>query len=138
MTHTEIVEAWLAELPDPATWELVRPGFWYVRIPGEKRRWIPIELSLGPRTLKAVSHVIPDPIENREEVYRFLLRHNHSATGVAFSYDGTEGVLCLVGRISRSELGPDSLDAIAGAIVDITERTFRSILHLGFGSLLKR
>ena len=138
MTHVEIVEGWLADLPEPATWELVRPGFWYVRIPGEKRRWIPIELSLGPRTLKAVSHVIPDPIENREEVYRFLLRYNHSAPGVCFSYDGSEGVLCLAGRIPRETLGPDTLDAVAGAIVDITERTFRSILHLGFGSLLRR
>jgi len=138
VTHPEMVEAWLADLPEPATWERVREGFWYVRLPGSNRRWIPIELSLGARTLKAVSHVIPDPIENREEVYRFLLRHNHAASGVAFSFDGREAVLCLVGRVSRTDLGPEALDALAGAIVETTERTFRSILQLGFASLLRK
>lgn len=142
MTNTlrpeQVVDQWLNDLSSPCTFENVRHGFWYVRLPGEKRKWIPLELELGSRSLKVTSHVIPEPIENREEVYRFLLRHNMAAQGIAFGFDGEEGVLCLVGRIPVASLTPAALDAIAGRIVETTELTFRSILRLGYASLLRR
>lgn len=137
MRTDEIVEQWLSELPPGATWEHVRQGFWYVRLPGDKRKWIPLELMLGSRSLKVTSHVIPEPIEGREEVYKFLLRHNMLAKGIAFGYDGEEGVLCLVGRIPVASLSSASLDDMVGRIVETTELTFRSILRLGFASLLR-
>jgi hypothetical protein len=133
-----VVRAWVDALPEPATSELVRPGFWYVRLPGESRRWIPMELDLRERSLKVTSHVIVEPDEDHAEVYAFLLRHNHAARGVAFSIDGKEGVICLVGRIPLERLDVEGLDELVGRIVEATEETFRSILSIGFATRLKR
>ncbi len=134
----EIVERWLDVLPEEATVERVREGFWYVRIPGLARSWIPIEIDAGERTVKLTSHVIIEPEERVEEVYVLLLRHNHTATGTTFSIDGREGVICLVGRIPIDEINESRLDQMVGQIVQETEQTFRSILQIGFGSRLKK
>lgn len=132
-----VIEAWIIGLPDDATSERVRDGFWYVRIPGNARRWIPVEIALGERSVKLTSHVIIEPEENQADVYKLLLRHNHGADGVSFSYEGKEGVICLVARIQLDELSTQALDGTIGRIVERTEETFRSILSLGFESRLR-
>jgi hypothetical protein len=133
-----VIDRWLVALPEEATFERVRDDFWYVRLPGIARRWIPIEIEVGQRSVKLTSHVLIEPEERVDEVYAFLLRHNHRATGAYFSIDGTEGVICLVDRIALFEFDDARLDATVGAMVDETETTFRSILEIGFGSRLRR
>lgn len=137
MPPTEIVSSWLAALGHPATYEQVREGFWYVRVNGINRQWIPIEISLGERTVLLVSHVIPDPIDNAESVYKYLLRKNFHVTDCAFAFEGREGVICLVSRIDIDALTSDELDRRVGSIVQLTEETFRVILSIGFESVLK-
>jgi hypothetical protein len=133
------IEAWTSKLPDAATVERVTPTFWYVRIPGVARSWIPVEIDAsGERTVKLTSHVIIEPEENVSDVYAFLLRRNHDASGVAFSIDGREGVLCLVTRIEHDAFDETKLDEAVGSIVQQTEEVFRSILELGFGSRLRK
>lgn len=132
------VDAWIANLPEDATSERVHQHLWYVRIPGVARRWIPIEIEASERSVKLTSHVIIDPEERQADVYKFLLRHNHDADGLAFSFEGREGVICLVTRVRREELTTDVLDRLVGRIVERTEETFRSILSLGFGKRLRR
>jgi len=129
------IERWIATLPDEATSERVRDDFWYVRLPGVARKWIGVEIEAGDRTVKVTSHVIIEPDENHADVYALLLRHNHQASGVAFSIDGKEGVICLVTRLT--EVTQDSLDDAVGKIVQKTEEIFRSILQIGFGSRLR-
>ncbi len=109
-----------------------------MRIPGVARGWIPVEIEVGERSVKLTSHVIIEPEERQADVYKLLLRRNHRADGVSFSFEGKEGVICLVARISRTELSEDSVDRYVGQIVQTTEETFRSILQIGFGSRLKR
>ncbi len=137
MPTDETVAAWTRTLPDGATAEHVRPGFWYVRIPGESRRIIPLEIELGERTVKVTSHVIIPPEENETAFYRFLLRTNHDAPGVAFSV-ARDGVICLVGRIPLERFDVDALDAVTARVVETTERTFRSLLQIGFASRLRK
>lgn len=133
-----VIERWATALPDPATWERVHADLFYVRLPGTARRWIPIEIEVGERTLKLTSHVIIEPDDRRADVYAFLLRRNHQAKGVAFSLDGKEGVICLVTRIAREACDEGQLDLLAGRVVEETEQTFRSILELGFAARLRR
>ena len=133
-----VIDRWLVALPEEATFERVRRGFWYVRLPGVARRWIPIEIEVGHRSVKLTSHVIVEPDERHAEVYELLLRHNHNARGVAFSLDGTDGVLCLVARFGLAGFDEAWLDEAVGAIVEETETTFRSILEIGFGSRLRK
>ena len=131
MQATSIVEAYLGTLPQPATWERVREHFWYVRIPGQSRTWIPFELEWVERSLKVVSPFCMDPEERHGEAYAYLLTHNHRAAGIAFSVD-RERTVCIVSRIDGSVLGDDALDDVIGRIVDLTETTFQSFLRLGF------
>lgn len=133
-----LIYAWVAKLPGDATFERVHSDFWFVRIPGVSRSWIPIEIEVGKRSVKLTSHVIIEPEEREADVYKLLLRHNHRADGVAFSFEGREGVICLVARIPQAELTEAKLDQCVGRIVETTETTFRSILQIGFGSRLRR
>ncbi|MEX2539971.1 MAG: type III secretion system chaperone [Actinomycetota bacterium] len=134
----EVVERWLDDLPVGATAERVRENFWYVRLPGVSRSWIPIEIEVGEKSVKLTSHVIIEPEEREADVYKLLLRHNHKAAGVSFSLDGREGVICLVTRIPLGEIDQAKLDSAVGRIVEATETTFRSILEIGFGSRLRK
>jgi hypothetical protein len=133
-----VVERWVDAMPDPATSERVTPTFWYVRIPGEKRSWIPIEIDVDHRSVKLTSHVIIEPDEAHADVYAFLLRRNHRANGVAYSIDGKEGVICLVKRIEHDVLTDERLDEAVGTIVQETEEVFRTILAVGFASRFRR
>ena len=133
-----VIATWVEDLPDEATAERVHGDLWYVRIPGVARSWIPLEIEVGQRSVKLTSHVIIEPEERQADVYKLLLRHNHRADGVSFSYEGREGVICLVARVPRDELDGAKLDRSVGRIVETTEITFRSILEIGFGSRLRR
>lgn len=133
-----LVERWVDALPDTTTSERVTPTFWYVRLPGEKRSWIPIEIDVGERSVKLTSHVIIEPDEAHADVYAFLLRRNHRANGVAFSIDGEEGVICLVTRLDRDDFTETKLDKAVGTIVQETEEVFRTILAVGFASRFRK
>jgi hypothetical protein len=133
-----IVETWTASLPEPSTSERVREDFWYVRIPGTTRSWIPFEIDVGQRSVKVTSHVIIEPDENHKAVYELLLRHNHRAPGSYFSIDGKEGVICLVNRIPLAEFDELKLDEVVGSMIEETETTFRTIINLGFASRMKK
>jgi hypothetical protein len=128
------VATWVATLPEPATSERVRDDFFYVRVPGHARRWIPIEIEVDERTVRLTSHVLIPPEEDAESFWRFLLRTNADASDAAFAID-PDGVVLLVGRTPCDGLTEDDLDRIVGAIVTKTERTFRTLLRIGFASL---
>lgn len=132
-----VVEAWARDLPEPATSEQVAEDFWFVRLPAEVRSWIPIEIEVGQRTVKLTSRVIIPPDERHADVYRFLLRHNFAASGVAFSID-PQGLVCLVARVPHEDFHRARLDALAGRMVELTDTTFRSILQIGFASRLRK
>ena len=133
-----LIEGWVEALPAETTSERVSPTFWFVRIPGEKRSWIPIEIDVDHRSVKLTSHVIIEPDEAHADVYAFLLRRNHRANGVAYSIDGKEGVICLVSRIDRDVLTEERLDEAVGTIVQETEEVFRTILAVGFAGRFKK
>jgi putative sensory transduction regulator len=133
-----VIRRWLDGLPDEATVERVSPTFWYVRLPGSKRSWIPIEIDAGERSVKLTSHVIIEPDEAHADVFRFLLRRNHRANGVSFSIDGKEAVICLVTRIDNDELTGTRLDEAVGTIFQETEEVFRTILAVGFANRFKK
>ncbi len=133
----EVVETWAGSLPEPATSERVRDHFWYVRIPGTARSWIPFEIDVGERSVKVTSHVIIEPDENHKDVYELLLRHNHRAAGSYFSIDGKEGVICLVNRIALGDFDELRLDEVVGSMIEETETTFRTIINTGFAARMK-
>jgi hypothetical protein len=133
-----LIEDWTARLPSETTCARVSPTFWYIRVPGQKRSWIPVEIDVDEKSTKVTSHVIIEPEENHADVFRLLLRHNHEASGVYYSIDGKEGVICLVARIPHDTLTEERLDELVGLMVHATEVIFRSILTLGFSARLRK
>ena len=138
MSAHDVIERWIAALPDDTTCERVHSDLWYVRIPGVARSWIPVEIEVMERTVKVTSQVIPAPDERHADVYELLLRHNHAAPGVAFSIQGRDPVISLVARIAHDELDEAKLDLIVGQMVEETEKTFRTILETGFAARLRK
>jgi len=134
----EVIEHWVDALPETTTTERVHADLWYVRLPGVARSWIPVEIEVMERTVKVTSQVIPAPDERLADVYELLLRHNAAAPGVAFGIVGRDPVICLVTRIPHDELSEDKLDLLVGQVVEETEKTFRSILEIGFASRLRK
>ena len=70
----------------------------------------------------------PPGDENHADVYTLLLRHNHQASGVAFSIDGKEGVICLVTRIGNESVTEDALDDA----MDVTDAQLSAVISLRY------
>ena len=55
---------------------------WYVRMHGEEKEFTTVWFTLGQRTLRFETYVMPAPEENAEQLYEHVLRRNESLVGV--------------------------------------------------------
>ena len=104
---------------------------WYVRFGCEGRDATTIYFDLHQRTLRYEVYFLPDPPANHLELYRYLLRRNHSFYGAKFSV-GPDGDVYLVGRVALEHLSEEELDRIIGVLYEITETWFQPIVQLAF------
>ena len=77
---------------------------WYVRLRGEDKDFTTVWLTLGQRTLRYETYVMPAPEENDGALYEHLLRRNERLVGAHFSI-GIEDAVFL-----RGELPVDAAD----------------------------
>jgi hypothetical protein len=75
---------------------------------------------------------MPDPPRNQLELYRWLLRRNHTMYGAKFSL-GPDGDVYLVGRLPLEHLSESELDRIIGVLFELVEQWFQPAIRLGFG-----
>lgn len=106
---------------------------WYVRMIGEDKDFITVWLTLGQRTLRYETYVMPAPEENQAEVMALLLRRNDRLVGVHFSI-GSEDAVYLRGEIPDTALSADELDRLLGTTYVAVESNFRALLRLAFAS----
>jgi hypothetical protein len=106
---------------------------WYVRLVGEEKDFITVWLTLGQRTLRYETYVLPDPPEHRDEILELLLRRNDSIVGAHFSI-GEEDAVYLRGEIPDSCVTADELDRVVGTIYTTVEANFRALVRLAFAS----
>jgi hypothetical protein len=104
---------------------------WYVRFGCEGRDAATIYFDFHQRTLRYELYFLPDPPDNHEELYRYLLRRNHTTYAAHFSI-GPDGDLYLVGRTLLEHLDEAELDRIIGSLYELVERTFQPVLGLTF------
>ena len=71
---------------------------WYVRMRGEDKDFTTVWLTLGQRTLRYETYVMPAPEENDGALYEHLLRRNERLVGVHFSI-GIEDAVFLRGEL---------------------------------------
>jgi hypothetical protein len=136
------IDEWLAKLassnsailaidhadPDPAF-----QARWYVRMAGESKDFITVWLTLGQRTLRYETYVMPAPEENVAEFNENLLRRNDRLVGAHFSI-GLEDAVYLRGDLPLSGLSEPELDRIVGTMYAYVEQVFRPLLYIGFAS----
>jgi hypothetical protein len=109
------------------------PRRWYVRLRGEEKDVTTIWLTLGQRTLRYETYVMPAPEENHTEFYEHLLRRNDNLVGVHFSI-GAEDAVFLRGELPVAALDAAELDRILGTLYATVEQCFRPALAIGFAS----
>jgi hypothetical protein len=111
---------------------------WYVRVNGVEKDTFTFWFTLGQRTLRYETYVMPAPEENEGAFYEHLLVRNHGLHGWAFAI-GEESAVFLMGAVEVQALLDDeglaeSLDRIVGSGWEYVERTFKPALRIGFAS----
>jgi hypothetical protein len=106
---------------------------WYVRMSGEEKEFTTVWLTLGQRTLRFETYVMPAPEENAQVLYEALLRRNEKLVGVHFSV-GQEDAVFLRGEIPLAALNEEELDRAIGTLYSTVEQSFGSLIRIGFAS----
>jgi Putative bacterial sensory transduction regulator len=106
---------------------------WYVRMRGEEKEFTTVWLTLGQRTLRYETYVMPAPEEQAERLFDQLLRRNDRLVGVHFSI-GVEDAVFLRGDLPLVALSEAELDRVVGTLYAVVEQTFRTLLRIGFAS----
>ena len=106
---------------------------WYVRLRGEDKEFTTVWLTLGQRTLRYETYVMPAPIENQAELYEHLLRRNDRSLGAHFSI-GAEDAVFLRGHVDTADVSKGEIDRILGTLYAQVEQCFHALLRIGFAS----
>lgn len=106
---------------------------WYVRMAGEEKDFTTVWITLGQRTLRYETYVMPAPEENAEQLYEHLLRRNERLVGAHFAI-GIEDAVFLRGELPLGALSADELDRAIGTLYATVEQCFGGLLRIGFAS----
>ena len=106
---------------------------WYVRMRGDEKEFTTVWITMGQRTLRYETYVMPAPEENAVELYENVLRRNETLTGAHFAI-GIEDAIFLRGDLPLKNLTEAELDRIIGTLYATVERVFPVIIRIGFAS----
>ena len=106
---------------------------WFVRMRGEEKDFTTVWLTLGQRTLRYETYVMPAPKENSEALYENLLRRNERLVGAHFAI-GIEDAVFLRGEMPVEWVTHDEVDRILGTLYAQVELCFGGLLRIGFAS----
>lgn len=115
---------------DRAADDLVR---WYVRMRGDDKEFTTVWLTLGQRTLRYETYVMPAPEEQHLALFEQLLRRNDTLIGAHFSI-GAEDAVFLRGELPVTLVSLDELDRVLGTLYAQVEQCFVALLRIGFAS----
>ena len=106
---------------------------WFVRMLGEEKEFTTVWLTLGQRTLRYETYVMPAPEENERELFENLLRRNDRLVGAHFSI-GDEDAVFLRGELATGDVRKADVDRILGTVYATIEQTFKPLLKIGYAS----
>jgi hypothetical protein len=106
---------------------------WYIRLRGEDKDFTTVWLTLGQRTLRYETYVMPAPEENDGALYEHLLRRNERLVGAHFSI-GIEDAVFLRGELPVESVTEAELDRVIGTLYATVEQCFQALLRIGFAS----
>ncbi|MEJ6722607.1 YbjN domain-containing protein [Ilumatobacter sp.] len=106
---------------------------WLLRMRGEEKDFTTVWLTLGQRTLKYESFVMPAPEENHADLYEHVLRRNNRLVGARFSIGAEDGIF-LRGELPVRHVNLDAIDQVLGLLYANVEQCFKGLLRIGFAS----
>jgi hypothetical protein len=106
---------------------------WYIRLRGEDKDFTTVWLTLGQRTLRYETYVMPAPEEHDGALYEHLLRRNERLVGAHFSI-GIEDAVFLRGELPVECVTEAELDRVIGTLYATVEQCFQALLRIGFAS----
>lgn len=112
------------------------PGI-VVAIPAERRFVTNTIFTVSVHGVRVEGFICRNPEENREGVYRYLLRRNRKLYGLAYTLDNL-GDIYLIGRLALESVSAAELDRIFGQVVDAVDRDFNVLLELGFRTSIQK
>jgi hypothetical protein len=133
------IDGWLAELAasNPMLRAVERSEGdevrWFVRMAGESKDVTTVWITLGQRTLRYETYVMPAPEENAVQLYEHLLRRNERLVGAHFSI-GVEDAIFLRGELPVAAVSAAELDRAIGTLYATVEQAFGGLLRIGFAS----
>jgi hypothetical protein len=110
---------------------------WYVRMLGEHKEHTTVWLTLGQRTLRYETYVMPMPVDNVAAVHEMALRRNERLVGAHFAI-GVEDALFLRGELPLAALSEAELDRVIGSLYAYVEQCFPAMIRLGYASHFAR
>jgi hypothetical protein len=113
------------------------PDRYMVRIAGQSKDFLTIWFDIGDRTLQYECYFMPDPEENHESLYRYLLMKNGEMYGCRFSLASDHDIF-ITGQIPLEAVSEDEIDRIVGSIYHYTDAWFKPALRIGFASYFER
>jgi Putative bacterial sensory transduction regulator len=104
---------------------------WYVRLGGEQKEFTTVWLTLGQRTLRYETYVLPWPPQQVPEIFELLLRRNEQLVGCHYSV-GIEDAVFLRGEVASVGVTEAELDRVIGTLFAEVERTFPALVRMAF------
>jgi hypothetical protein len=106
---------------------------WFVRMRGDDKDFTTVWLTLGQRTLRYETYVMPAPEENHAQLYEHVLRRNDRLVGAHFSI-GVEDAIFLRGEVPVDPVDRNELDRVLGTLYAQVEQCFTGMIRIGFAS----
>jgi len=106
---------------------------WFVRMRGDGKDFTTVWLTLGQRTLRYETYVMPAPEENHAQLYEHVLRRNDRLVGARFSI-GVEDAIFLRGEVPVDRVDRNELDRLLGTLYAQVEQCFTGMIRIGFAS----
>ena len=127
----EISERWLADPESSVEWAGLHEGRRGIRMRQQAREATTIWFTVGERTVRFEAYLLPRPPTGAEEAYRIALARKHRSWPATISLDD-RGDLFISGRIPLTDLRHVRLDEAVGAVYEVVELTFRTLVKAGF------
>ncbi len=127
----------LAESEEVVAVESDGPDRIMVRIAGRSKDFLTIWFHIGDRTLSYECYFMPDPEENHEALYRYLLMKNAEMYACRFSLAPDHDIF-ITGQIPLEAVSEAEIDRIVGSIYYYTDVWFKPALRIGFASYFRR
>ena len=108
-----------------------------ITLPGEKKLQTHCALIVGDHSLSINAFVIRKPDDNEAAVHAWCLAKNASLYGVAFATNEL-GDIFLVGRLPLTAVTDREIDRLVGAVLQISDSSFKPLLELGFANAIRR